>query len=103
MVKVTCHGKQRVKDRIGLSKNLSASISEKALEYGMKHCETKGKLKKYYDCLYLKHKTANNIRIYHEKVFIFSDNTLITILDLPNNLKRDVLNQRNKSKQLKKA
>lgn len=87
MVRITNHGEQRVKDRIGLSKKKSNDISEKALMYGIKHCETKGNLKKYFDSLYFKNRTANNIRIYHEKVFIFSNKTLITVLDLPNNLK----------------
>ena len=83
-VVVTNHGEQRVKDRLGLSKKLADKISQKALEHGIKHSETKGSLKRYIDALYLKHKKANNIRIYHRKVYLFKEEILITVLNLPN-------------------
>lgn len=80
---LTEHGEQRVKDRVGVSKKIADKVTQKALEKGIQHCETVGSLKRYMDKLYFQHRKANNMRIFNRKVYIFNDNTLITILDLP--------------------
>lgn len=82
MTIITDHGKERIK-RLGVSKKLAKDISDKAIQFGIKHENTTGSLKKYIDWLYFKEKTANNIRIYNQKVFIFHDEILITVLNLP--------------------
>ena len=85
---VTRHATKRTKDRVGLSKKIAGKNAEKAFNYGLKHSETKGNLNKYITKLYFsKNNNANNIRVYHEYIYIFNDETLITILELPNNLK----------------
>lgn len=81
--KVTLHGQQRIKDRVGVSKKIADKIAQKALEKGIKHNEVAGSLKRYLDGLYLLHKNANNIRIYNRKVYLFHNETLITVLNLP--------------------
>ncbi|AEO93398.1 gp136 [Bacillus phage G] len=81
---VTDHGSRRIKDRLGLSKKIADKVSQKALENGVSHSETKGSFKKYIDALYLKHKKANNIKIYHRKIYLFRNEVLITVLNLPN-------------------
>lgn len=83
---VTNHAKQRTKDRLGVSKKVANKIAGKALEHGVTHALAKGKLKSYLDKLYLSHKSANNLRVYNRKVYLFDKNILITVLNLPNNL-----------------
>lgn len=51
-VKVTKHGKQRTKERLGLSKKLAESNAAKALEHGIKHSDVKGSLNRYFTALY---------------------------------------------------
>lgn len=85
-VRVTRHGRSRTKDRTGLSKGLAEKNAERAFRYGLKHGETKGRLFKYVTSLYFKNRTANNIRVFHGKVYIFSNDVLITVLNLPGNL-----------------
>lgn len=85
-VVTTYHAQQRTKDRLGLSKNLADKKAKQALEFGVKHSDTTGSLNKYFTSLYFKNKAANNIRVYHQKVYIFEENILITILNLPHNL-----------------
>jgi hypothetical protein len=58
-------------------------IATEAFEHGIKHGDTTGRLNKYISYLYLQERKANNIRIYHQKVFLFHDSVLITILNLP--------------------
>lgn len=85
---VTEHAAKRTKNRVGLSKKLADKNAAKALECGITHADTKGALKRYLDKLYLSARKANNLRIYHHHVYLFHDNTLITIMDLPNQFKR---------------
>lgn len=85
---VTRHATKRTKDRVGISKKIADKNASKAFQYGLKHSETKGNLNKYITKLYFSaNNRANNIRVYHEHVYIFAGTTLITILELPNNLK----------------
>lgn len=85
---VTNHAKQRIHERMGVNRRGSERIAGIALEKGLKASETKGRLKKYTDAVCLSHCVGNNLRIYAEKVFIFHDNALITVLSLPNELKK---------------
>lgn len=95
---ITKHGKKRVHDRIG--KKIPANdIATQALQKGLKHSEVSGNLRKYMDRLYFYRGTANNCRIFHEKVFIFQGETLITVIDLPGSLKK-VANKLLKNKSL---
>lgn len=88
MVQITQHGKARVRKRCGLpSKSVSRMVQE-ALDKGLKHSETTGRLNRYITALYFKNQKANNIRIYGDKVYIFSNETLITVLNLPNQYKK---------------
>ena len=88
---ITKHGRERIKEKLG--KKIPVKIAEKALQHGLKHSDTKagGSLSKYFDYLYLSHNGAgNNVRIYNEKVFIFSNEVLITVFDLPHSYKEQV-------------
>lgn len=83
---VTNHARERAKQRLGVSKKTTDKIAEKALSFGVTHAQSTGNLKHYLSKLYLKYKTANNIRVYNRKIYIFNDVNLITIMNLPNSL-----------------
>ena len=85
---VTRHAKERIHERMGLGKNNTNRIADIALEKGLAHGETKGKLRKYLSSLFLTHGVGNNMRVYAEKVFVFQGNRLITVLPLPNDFKK---------------
>lgn len=87
---VTQHGKKRLKERVGLNKKSAEKNADKAFQEGIKHSEVSGSLRKYFDALYLQNRSANNIRIYGEKVYLFGGNKLITVLNLPNKYKSTV-------------
>jgi len=88
MVYITEHAAKRSKERLGLPKRVTTKNAERALQYGIKHGETKGSLRKYLDGIYLKRETANNIRIYSGNVYIFHNEMLITIYPLPHEYKK---------------
>ena len=86
--KLTNHAKERMKERAGLDKNGSLNLATKALTEGLSHSDTQGQLRKYLDGLFLKHRNGNNIRIFAEKVFIFHNQTLITVFKLDKRLNK---------------
>lgn len=85
---ITDHAEGRFQERVGLPKRLATKKAREALERGITHAETTGSLRKYFDRLYLSHETANNIRVYHNNVYIFSYDTLITVYPLPHSLRK---------------
>lgn len=88
---ITEHAYGRAKERLGWNTSALIKMAEKAYLEGIKHGDTKSSLKKYIDKLWFDYKKANNIRIYGENIFFFSGNILITIYQLPNNLKKHLV------------
>ena len=100
---VTTHAKKRIKERINIPKASVDRIANKAIDKGLKHSETSGQLCKFLDKLFLSHRTAKNIRVFNQKVFLFSQKMiLITVVPLPNNLKKiaDKDNERKKKSEV---
>lgn len=61
-------------------------MAKKVYNLGMTHSETTGNLKKWVDSLYFYNQTANQMRLYGDKAYIFHNQTLITIVPIPHNL-----------------
>lgn len=104
--RVTRHAKKRMKQRLGISKKSTDRIAQDAIINGITQSEAKSGLKKYMQKLFLSHNTGANLRVYHQKVFVFTSNfVLITILQLPQELfkyEKIALEERRKNKQKKK-
>lgn len=90
MVRITTHAEDRLKERCGLNKKSIQRIAEKAYENGIRHCETKGNLRKWLDGVYLSERNANNLRLYGDKAFVFRDDILITVMQIPQDLRNDM-------------
>lgn len=85
--RITAHANDRGKERLGLNRAALLRTAEIALSEGFTHAQTTGQLKRYLDLLYLSERTANNLRIHGEQVFVFAGETLITVHQVPNNLR----------------
>ena len=83
MATLTIHGGKRSKERCGLGKSASSRMADRALEQGLRHSEVAGSLRRFLDSLYLSHCNATNMRIWNKKVYLFRQNVLITIIDVP--------------------
>lgn len=90
--KITKHADQRMKERCGFNSKSRERMAERAFHEGISHSQTKGRLNKWMTKLYFNNTNANNIRIYGEKAYIFCDETLVTVLSVPTELKRDIRN-----------
>jgi len=96
---VTKHAQKRLKQRCGVNKKSAERMAKKAYELGMTHSETTGKLKKWVDSLYFYNQTANQIRLYGDKAYIFHNQNLITVIQIPHNLVKFVKRRDEKSGQ----
>lgn len=87
MIVITEHAYSRRK-RLGLSKKALERLSKKAYTNGISSKDTDNvKLKKY---LYKTYCSAmsNNIKIYGEFVYIFRGNTLVTVYEIDQKIKK---------------
>lgn len=86
---VTRHGDKRTRKRVGVNRSAVERTARKALTYGVSRLSTQGSLRRYLDYLYHYNESAGKIRVWAEKVYIFTDgDILITVLDLPQRYKK---------------
>jgi hypothetical protein len=90
MMEVSNHAKERMKERCGFNKKSCDRMAIKAFEEGLSHKQTKGRLNKWVTSLYFKNKSANNIRLYGDKAYIFCDKVLVTVIQIPIGLMKDL-------------
>ena len=83
MTKVTQHGADRVRERVGVPKRAVARMADKAFADGAKHSDFAGSMRRYLDGVFLEHGNANNMRVYNQHLFLFAGATLITAWPVP--------------------
>ena len=87
---ISRHAAKRLKERCGLNKKACERMVQKAFDEGIKHSQTKGRLNKWVTGLYFKNETANNIRLYGDKAYRFCEETLVTVIQIPAGLMKDL-------------
>lgn len=92
-MKITKRAKERSKERNGWNTKTTERMLKKVLEQGITHSQTKGRLNKWMSSLYNKHRRkGTDIRLYGDKAYIFVEESLITVLQIPANLTKDINN-----------
>lgn len=86
MLNITRHAFQRAKERLGLSQDAFRRISAMAFCYGMPGEKTKGRLRQFIESKNY-HNPDNIVRLYGENLFIFKHDFLVTVYQLPRELK----------------
>lgn len=97
---ITKHGMKRVSQRVGIPKKAVIRNAKRAMRYGVTQQEAKGKLRNYMTGVYNMYETANNLRAYNRFVYVFVDDRLITVLNIPKKFQdaADVQQQKKKHK-----
>ena len=93
MAVVTKHAAKRIKQRMGLPMRGAEKAARVALEKGLRHAEAAGYLKRYMDALYLRSRSANNVRIWNGSAWLFADDVLITVFPLTGRLRKEAEKQ----------
>lgn len=78
-----------MKERCGFNRKAQERMAEKAFNEGITHKQTKGRMHKWVTSLFFKNCNANNIRLFGGFVYIFADDTLITVIPIPIDLRKD--------------
>lgn len=97
MITITNHAKHRAKERCGIKSKGVERLANIAFEKGITHAETTGSLNGYITSLYYYNGQANNIRLYGDKIYIFCNEVLVTVLDTPHryrNIVQKLMNRR---------
>lgn len=87
---ISNHAEKRMKERCGFNKKTSERMASKVFQEGITHSQTKGRLNKWVTSLYFKNKSANNIRLYGDKAYIFCDKVLVTVIQIPVDLMKNL-------------
>lgn len=80
---ITPHALKRGKERGRHGGNSIVRFARKALNEGIGFSEATGKLLYFIKSKYQSYYKANNIRVYGHEVYIFKNNVLLTVLELP--------------------
>lgn len=101
IVYCSLHGKNRVRERCGVSKKSTLRCAELAVARGQHYTETKGSVRKWLDEQI--HGIDREIYIHGDKAYIFATDSklLITVLQMPSEIAR-TYNRSNKKHQRKK-
>lgn len=67
-----------------------ATMTNTNLQRGLRPEESTGNLRRYFDHLRRFERAESIIRLYGNHVYIFRDDTLVTVLALPNEYKADI-------------
>lgn len=86
---ISNHARHRMKERCGFNRKAQDRMAQKAFNEGITHKQTKGRLHKWVTSLFFKNCNANNIRLYGGFAFVFAVETLVTVIPIPSNLKKD--------------
>lgn len=79
----TVHAERRVRKRVGVPKKAVDTLRDIAFDKGVAHSQATGRLRKYFDFLWSHNRTADNIRIYGNFVWVFCGDVLVTVHALP--------------------
>lgn len=89
-MRLSKHAKKRMKQRCGLHGKSAVRIGERVFESGLRREDTKGRLAKWLD-LVGKYNQGKLLIVHGETCYIFSsDNVLITLLNIPPELTKDM-------------
>lgn len=88
--RISNHGKQRMAERAGIShKGEAKKNCKKAMDRGIRHSETRGELNVWLSSKAFRHKKkGTQFRIFRDYLYIFSNGTLVTMFQLPEEVKK---------------
>ena len=92
MAILTKHASIRMAQRCGIQKSIQAKMVRRVWRHGVTHAETSESvnLKHWVDGLYLSQRKPNKILLYGNGAYLFKDEVLITVLNIPENLQAEV-------------
>lgn len=91
-MKISNHARQRMKERCGFNRKAQERMAERAFNEGITHKQTKGRMHKWVTSLFFRNCNANNIRLFEGFAYVFCGETLVTVIQIPIDLRKDFRN-----------
>lgn len=95
---ITDHARARYKERTSIPKSRIEKDAEMAWKNGVRWDEVSGRLRRYIDSQHFESKILAEIRIYCGRVYVFKNDRLITIYELPPKYRRKGTEERVRNK-----
>lgn len=89
MIAITKHAYKRAKERLGWNKKALERMAPVVLADGIRIGQTSGPFRRYLDS-HIHKGHAVTLRIYGRFIFLFTDDCMLTILDLPHKYENQV-------------
>lgn len=91
-MRVSRHAKNRIKERVGVPKASSDRLAQIVLERGVERRQTRGRLNKWLTAKYYSSPKFEETQIYAygDKAYIFAGDTLVTVIQIPQNIVKDI-------------
>lgn len=96
MTKITKHAEKRLKERSGISQKAADRIMDSVWQKGLSHADLRGNLRKWVDSKRFWERNVDQIRLYGDKLYLFSEEKLVTVIQIPQDLAKEVSKQRKK-------
>ena len=90
MIVVSVHGAQRIRERLGLPRSAIQRIANRAYVDGIPRTSIRGSLRAFLDSIARHEDVVSEVRVHAYNVYIFRDNTLVTIVPLPVKYKKTI-------------
>lgn len=85
---ITRHARKRIKERMGLPKKAIHRHMYKVIQSGIHQDQMIGRLREYAILVIESHdNNCNSTLLYGHHLFLFNDSVLVTVLDVPTELK----------------
>ena len=91
-ITITNHGVKRLRQRLGIPKKSCYRTAQKAFDCGIKSSDVKGEAYNFLRRTALKNISTNNVIVYGKFLYVFSNETLITVLHAPKDIEFNASN-----------
>jgi hypothetical protein len=89
-MQVSKHAEKRIRKRLGIPRKAIAKFIDEAETRGTPLNQFKGRVKKFYDAISIRHSAGNKTFSYRDYLFIMQDDILITVYEVPKYLQGKV-------------
>lgn len=82
-ITVTYHARKRLKERLGIRKSACVRHAQLVFDKGTPRQEVSGNLRRYMNKKHLQDPSINEMRLYGEFIYMFCDESLVTVFGVP--------------------
>lgn len=87
---VSKQAEECLKKKCGWKRKTCIRMAQRVFDKGTAHSQTRGRLRKWVTGLCLKNEDASSLKLYGDKAYLFCDDALVKVVQIPFNLMKDL-------------